>query len=84
MSDQTEYRAAPEQVDHGFDEGVGQRPRPAVKRRVGGFADGIEPPDRSHAKRRRFSEGIEQFPDSPANSIEGRFSTGAEGSRRVA
>jgi hypothetical protein len=84
MSDETQYRAAPEQVDQGFDEGIGQRPRPAAQRRVGSFADGIEPPGRSHAKRRRFSEGIEQFPDSPANETEGRFSTGAEGRRRVA
>jgi hypothetical protein len=73
-----EHPAAPEQVDHGFDEGVGRRPRPARQRRVGRFSDGIEKRPQEERTTRRFSEGIEADPESPDNAVERRFSEGLD------
>jgi hypothetical protein len=42
MRDEDEHPAAPEQIEHGFDEGAGKRPGPPSKRRVGRFSEGIE------------------------------------------
>jgi hypothetical protein len=79
MMSQTGHKAAPEQPEHGFDEGVGRRPRPIPQRRIGGFADGLERPQPATDRdRRRFSEGVELAPDSPANNTEGSFGTGLE------
>jgi hypothetical protein len=77
MRAEHEHLAAPEQIEHGFDEGLGHRPRRPAKRRVGSFADGIAVEDRT-LKRRRFSEGLELTPDAPANNAERRFSEGIE------
>lgn len=78
MRDEDEHPAAPEQVEHGFDEGVGKRPRPPSKRRVGRFSEGIEHDPDAPLRRPRFSEGIEQRPDTPNKTTERRFSEGAE------
>jgi hypothetical protein len=72
------HPARPEQTEHGFDEGLGDRPRPPAQRRVGSFGDGLadEPPGKR--RRRRFSEGLED-PDSPPDErVERRFSEGLE------
>ena len=76
MRDDT-HPAAPEQTEHGFDEGAGRRPRPPSQRRVGRFSNGIAAED-SERERRRFSEGIEQSPEVPDNTAERRFSEGIE------
>jgi hypothetical protein len=76
MRAENEHVAAPEQVDHGFDEGVGRRPRLPEQRRVGRFSDGIDTEERLRLQRRRFSEGVEQLPDTPPKSVERRFSEG--------
>jgi hypothetical protein len=83
MRHEREHLAAPEQVEHGFDEGVGRRPRPPKQRRVGRFSEGIEAtPDQQprdpERRRGRFSEGIEQQPASAGNNAERRFSEGIE------
>jgi len=41
MRAENEHVAAPEQVDHGFDEGVGRRPGLPEPRRVGRFSEGL-------------------------------------------
>lgn len=71
-----EHPAAPEQVEHGFDEGVGRRPRPSKQRRVGRFSEGLERDATSPLRRGRFSNGIEQVPET--ETTERRFSEGAE------
>ena len=78
MRCESEHPAAPEQVEHGFDEGVGRRPRPAQQRRVGRFSDGIERRPEARRTRRRFSEGIEADPEAPGNAVERRFSEGLD------
>jgi hypothetical protein len=78
MPYEPEHPAAPEQVDHGFDEGVGRRPRSARQRRVGRFSEGIEKRPREERTRRRFSEGIETDPESLDNAVGRRFSEGLE------
>jgi hypothetical protein len=57
MKPEREHPAAPEQVEHGFDEGVGRRPRPPDQRRVGRFSDGIEARTQEELRRRRFTRG---------------------------
>jgi hypothetical protein len=78
MTHKREHPAAPEQIEHGFDEGVGRRPRPDEQRRVGRFSDGIEARTREELRRRRFSEGIERFDESRRNDVEGSFGRGYE------
>jgi hypothetical protein len=75
---ETQHPAAPEQVEHGFDEGVGRRPRPAPQRRVGRFSNGIDRWPEENWIRRRFSQGIEAHPTSPDNAVERRFSEGLD------
>ena len=41
-ADDPEHLAAPEQLDHGFDEGFAARERTPSRRRVGRFSEGIE------------------------------------------
>jgi hypothetical protein len=86
MKPEREHPAAPEQVEHGFDEGIGRRPRPPDQRRVGRFSDGIEARTQEELRRRRFSEGVERLPESEENAVERRFSQGyersGEGERR--
>jgi hypothetical protein len=82
MEREPEHPAAPEQVEHGFDEGVGRRPRPPKQRRVGRFSDGIERDPDAPKRRGRFSEGAEEQPDDPANAAERRFSQGVERGQR--
>ena len=76
MRREGEHPAAPEQLDHGFDEGIGRRPRASDQRRVGRFSDGIEGEREKPLKRRRFSEGVELRPESPEDNAERRFSEG--------
>jgi hypothetical protein len=78
MREEHEHPAAPEQVEHGFDEGVGRRPRPPKQRRVGRFSDGIECDPDAQLNRGRFSTGAEQHPDDRRNAEERRFSEGVE------
>ena len=78
MMHEREHPAAPEQVEHGFDEGSGKRPRPHAQRRVGRFSDGIEARPDQDRQPRRFSEGVERFPGSDQNTAEGKFSRGHE------
>src|SRR5918992_3618836 len=78
MRYETEHPAAPEQVEHGFDQGVGRRPRPAHQRRVGRFSDGIDRRPEAKRTRRRFSEGTEAYPEAPVNAVERRFSEGLD------
>jgi hypothetical protein len=73
MQHEPDHSAAPEQIEHGFDEGIGARPRPSIYRRVGRFSDGIAARALKVLRRRRFSEGIERSPDSPRKDAEGRF-----------
>jgi hypothetical protein len=60
MAPESEHPAAPEQVEHGFDEGIGRRPRSRRARRVGSFGDGLRADPDAPRRRRRFSEGIER------------------------
>jgi hypothetical protein len=71
-----EHVAAPEQIDHGFDEGVGRRPRPPEQRRVGRFSEGIERDTDSPLRRGRFSDGAEHAEDPEPK--ERRFSEGID------
>jgi len=77
-----EHPAAPEQIEHGFDEGVGRRPRPPKQRRVGQFSEGIESDPDAAPERGRFSTGAEQGPGDAAKPTERRFSEGVERSDR--
>jgi hypothetical protein len=79
--EEAEHVAAPEQLDHGFDEGFGARERTPSQRRVGRFSDGIEHDPDATGRRGRFSQGAEDAPDDPRNAVERRFSEGIEGKR---
>lgn len=78
MRYEPEHPAAPEQIEHGFDEGIRLRPRPARQRRVGRFSDGLDRRSAEHRARRRFSAGVEERPESPGNAVERRFSEGLD------
>jgi hypothetical protein len=80
-AEEPEHVAAPEQPDHGFDEGSGGRERTPARRRVGRFSDGIEHDPDAARKRGRFSQGAEDTPDDPRNAVERRFSEGIERKR---
>jgi hypothetical protein len=72
-----DHPAAPEQIDHGFEEGFLRAPRSPETRRIGRFSTGVEqltPSDR----RGRFSDGGEQQPETPEKAAERRFSEGVE------
>jgi hypothetical protein len=73
-----EHPAAPEQTEHGFDEGVGRRPRSPQQRRVGRFSKGIESDPDAPLERGRFSTGAERHPGDAANATERRYSEGVE------
>jgi hypothetical protein len=73
-----EHPATPEQVEHGFDEGAGRRPRPPKQRRVGQFSEGVESDPEATQERGRFSTGAEERPDDAENATERRFSEGVE------
>ena len=78
MERESEHPAAPEQVERGFDEGVGRRPRRRDERRVGRFSEGIESITDADRRRGRFSDGAEREPDDPEHAVERRFSEGIE------
>lgn len=78
MSPDREHSAAPEQIEHGFDEGLGKRPRPTSQRRVGRYGDRADTRTEDELERGRFSAGAEASPDARANRTERRFSQGAE------
>jgi hypothetical protein len=73
------HLAAPEQVAHGFDEGLRSMPRRAEEELEGHFSWGQErlPETRTAEKRGRFSSGLEGPPD-VAKDRERRFSQGQE------
>jgi hypothetical protein len=71
------HPALPEQPDHGFAEGVEETEH---DERESDFARGQRHgPDAELEHRGRFSEGIEESPDSPEKLREGDFATGIEG-----
>jgi hypothetical protein len=71
--------AAPEQVAHGFDEGLRSMPRRPEAEHEGHFSWGQEqlPKTRTEENRGRFSSGLEGPPD-VAKDRERRFSQGQE------
>jgi hypothetical protein len=73
------HLAAPEQVEHGFDEGLRSMPRRPEDEHEGHFSWGQErlPETRTAEKRGRFSSGLEGPPD-VAKDRERRFSQGQE------
>ena len=73
------HLAAPEQVEHGFDEGLRSMPRRPEEEHEGHFSWGQErlPETRTAEKRGRFSSGMED-PFDAANELERRFSQGQE------
>lgn len=79
--DLTEHAGVPEQVEHGFDEGLGRRPGPPAQRRVARFGDRPETGTDAELDRRRFSEGVEQRPGSRENRTARKFSEGYEHGR---
>jgi hypothetical protein len=71
------HPAQPDQPDHGFAEGAEEVPH---EERESDFARGVrEGPEVEVEHKGRFSEGIEEFPDSPEKLREGDFATGIEG-----
>lgn len=78
MDEEREHVAAPEQVEHGFDEGMGRRPRRPEQRQVGRFSKGMEREPDTTRRRGRFSDGVEHDPDDPSHGTERRFSEGLE------
>ena len=76
------HLAAPEQVEHGFDEGLRSLPRRPEEEFEGHFSWGQErlPKSRTEEKRGRFSSGLEGPPDE-AKDRERRFSEGQERGR---
>jgi hypothetical protein len=72
-----EHPAAPEQIDHGFEEGFLRAPRSPQTRRIGRFSTGVEEFPSSD-RRGRFSDGGEQLPETPEKTAERRFSEGLE------
>ena len=72
-----DHLAAPEQIDHGFEEGFLRAPRSAQTRRVGRFSTGGERLPSSD-RRGRFSGGLEQPPETLDKTAERRFSEGIE------
>jgi hypothetical protein len=76
MRPEPEHPAAPEQIEHGFDEGLGDRPRHPAQRRVGRFGDRPENRTDDELDRGRFSTGVERDPAATRNRTERRFSQG--------
>jgi hypothetical protein len=76
------HPAAPEQTEHGFDEGLRNRPRSPAERRVGTFGDGLTDDPDVPRRRRRFSEG-QEHEHGPDDATERRFSQGLEGDERA-
>jgi hypothetical protein len=72
-----DHPAAPEQLDHGFEEGFLRVPRSPETRRIGRFSTGVEQLLPS-GRRGRFSDGGEQLPQTRETWVEGRFSEGIE------
>jgi hypothetical protein len=72
-----EHPAAPEQIEHGFEQGFLRAPRSPETRRIGRFSTGVEQFPSSD-RRGRFSDGGEQFPETPEKTAERRFSEGLE------
>jgi hypothetical protein len=72
-----DHPAAPEQIDHGFEEGFLRAPRSPETRRIGRFSTGVEQLPSSD-RRGRFSDGGEQLPETPDKTAERRFSEGLE------
>ena len=74
------HLAAPEQVEHGFDEGLRRVPRRSEREHEGHFSWGQERLRETHTleKRGRFSVGQEKRPDEARKRRERRFSEGQE------
>jgi hypothetical protein len=73
------HLAAPEQVEHGFDEGLRRTPRRPEEEQEGHFSWGQERLQETHAaeRRGRFSSGLEG-PGDGDKERERRFSQGQE------
>jgi hypothetical protein len=75
------HPASPEQTggDEGFAEGLDHKPDSPEEELEPDFARGIRTgPEPEAEVKRRFSEGIEQEPDTPDKTVERRFSEGIE------
>jgi hypothetical protein len=74
------HLAAPEQVEHGFDEGLRRVPRRPEQEHEGHFSWGQERLPKTHTidKRGRFSLGQEKRLGDPSRDRERRFSEGQE------
>jgi hypothetical protein len=72
-----EQPIAREKTEHNFDEGIGRRPIPPWRRRIGRYGRGLA---RFATKWRppRFSRGLEQRPETPSKRAKRRFSQGME------
>src|SRR3712207_4034705 len=74
-----EHPASPEQTGTGFEQGFDQRRDTPAEQQGPDFARGIDDGVGEEASgQRRFSEGIEQSPDTPDKTVERRFSEGIE------
>jgi hypothetical protein len=79
--DKHEHPARPEQTgdDDGFAEGLDHKPDSPEEELEPDFARGIDREEGPDSERRpRFSEGIEDLPDTPDKTAERRFSEGIE------
>jgi hypothetical protein len=77
MASTSEHTTATDQAKRGFDEGLGRRPRPPQRRRLGRFSDGLARLV-GRWRRPRFSRGLERRPDAREKEVERRFSEGME------
>jgi hypothetical protein len=73
--EEPEGPASPEQKDS-FEKGADHKPDPPEENLDPDFARGIS--ETEPGKERRFSEGIEESPDTPEKEVERRFSEGIE------
>jgi len=73
------HPAEPTQTDASFAKGIARVPATPEEQLEPDFARGIRTgPESDVELRRRFSEGVEQAPDTPDKTVERRFSEGVE------
>ena len=77
MTTPSEHPTAPEQAEHGLDQGLGHRPRPPRLRRVRRVGQGLARLA-TRWRRPRFSRGMEHRPEDPDKDADRRFSEGME------
>jgi hypothetical protein len=73
------HPAQPEQQESGFAEGIERKPRTPKEKQPPDFARGARWGSAREAERkRRFSEGAEQEPETSEKNVERRFSEGVD------